>query len=139
MLALTAGRIALGYASSLVVFLILDTGWITLVVSPLYKSQLGSIVLDKPSVLPAIAFYLLYMAGLVFFAVAPALRNESWLTALMYGALYGFFAYITYALTNLAVLRGWTGVVAASDVLWGLAVSAITAAASYAITRWILG
>jgi uncharacterized membrane protein len=139
MLALTPGRLAVGYVCSLVVFLILDTGWITLVVSPLYKSQLGSIVLDKPSLLPAIAFYLLYMAGLVFFAVAPALRGQQWTTALLCGGLYGFFAYITYALTNLAVLRGWTGLVAASDVFWGVVVSGVTALVSYAATRWMLG
>jgi uncharacterized membrane protein len=137
--ALTPGRIGIAYAASLVVFLLLDTTWITLVVSPLYKSQLGAIVLDKPSLPPAIVFYLLYMAGLVFFGVLPALREQSWLTGLVFGGLYGFFAYITYAMTNLAILKGWTGLVASSDVGWGTVVSAITAAAAYAITRWIGG
>jgi uncharacterized membrane protein len=139
MATLTPGRIGIAYAASLVVFLLLDTSWITLVVSPLYKSQLGAIVLDKPSLPPAIVFYLLYMAGLVFFGVLPGLRGQSWTTALTFGGLYGFFAYITYAMTNLAVLKGWTGVVASSDIGWGTVVSAVTAAAAYGITRWIAG
>jgi uncharacterized membrane protein len=139
MLALTPARIGIAYIASLVVFLALDTTWITLVVSPMYKSQLGSIVLDKPSLPPAVVFYLLYMAGLVFFGVLPGLRNQSWTIASLYGGLYGFFAYVTYALTNLAVLKGWTGLVATSDIGWGVVVSGATAAASYAITRWIAG
>jgi uncharacterized membrane protein len=139
MLALTPARIGIAYVASLVVFLILDTTWITLVVSPMYKSQLGAIVLDKPSLPPAIVFYLLYMAGLVFFGVLPALRAQSWTTGLLYGGLYGFFAYVTYAMTNLAILKGWTGMVAGSDIGWGVVVSAVTAAVSYAITRWIGG
>jgi uncharacterized membrane protein len=136
---MTLGRVAIAYAASLVAFLVLDIGWITLVVSPMYKSELGTIVLDKPSVAPAVAFYLLYLAGLVFFAVVPALRGPSLTVALVNGALYGFFAYITYSLTNLSVLRGWTGMVAASDIAWGVVVSATAAVASYTVTRWIGG
>jgi uncharacterized membrane protein len=133
---MTLGRLAIAYGSSLIVFLLLDTGWITMVVLPMYKSELSSIMLDRPSLPSAIAFYLLYMVGLVYFAIAPGLRQESWTIALLNGALYGFFAYVTYSLTNLSVLRGWTNAIAASDIGWGVVVSGVTAVAATLITRW---
>ena len=92
-------------------------------------------MLDQINAPAAIAFYALYVVGIVIFAVSPALQSESWRTALIYGSLFGFFAYGTYNMTNLATLRGWPMSMVAVDMLWGTAISGASAALGFAVTR----
>jgi uncharacterized membrane protein len=78
----------------------------------------------------AIIFYLVFLVGLVIFAVYPAVEKGQWQYALFYGALFGFFTYATYDLTNLATLRDWPLSVTIVDMIWGtvlgMSVSVIT-------------
>jgi uncharacterized membrane protein len=84
---------------------------------------------DTPNMPAAVAFYLVYIFGVLFFAVRPALAAGDWRVGLLNGALFGFFAYATYDLTNLATLKGWSLPVSLVDIAWGAVLSAIAASA----------
>ncbi len=115
------------YAAAAVAFLVLDLVWLGVVARTFYRDRLGGLLRDDVDVVPALLFYLLYVLGIVVFAVAPALAAGSWMTAALYGALLGLVAYATYDLTNLATLAGWPLSVAVVDMLWGAAVTALAA------------
>ena len=115
-------------------FLALDVVWLGLMGPTLYRPQLGSLMLEKFLLAPAIAFYLIYPVGIAVFAVGPALQAASGGVALGHGLLLGFLAYATYNLTNLATLRGWSSVVTLVDIGWG---AIATGAAAFACF-WIL-
>ena len=114
----------------------LDVAWLSTAGPTIYKQQIGPLLLDKPAMGPAAAFYLLYGGGVVFFAVAPALRDGSWSTALLYGAVFGFMAYATYDLSNLATLRGYTTTIALVDLAWGTVLTGVSATVAYAVARY---
>jgi uncharacterized membrane protein len=86
----------------------------------------------------AILFYLLFIAGLIVFAVAPALESGGWTRALLLGAAFGFFAYATYDLTNLATLRDWPATLTVVDIAWGTVLGGTVATASFFIGTRIL-
>ena len=119
---------AKAYAGALVAFLAIDLVWISRVVRPMYDQQVGGLLRAEPRVGPAALFYLLYAAGIVYFAVLPALQSGGFKTALLNGALFGGLAYGTYAFTNHAVIQGWTLTLVAADVVWGVILTAVTAA-----------
>ncbi len=117
----------LAYVCTALVFLVIDAVWLTAMGDRFYKTLMGDMVLPGFRMGPAIAFYLLYVAGMVIFAVSPALANGKWTTALIFGAAFGFFAYATYDLTNQATLRNWPLVLTLVDLTWG---TVLTASAS---------
>jgi uncharacterized membrane protein len=82
----------------------------------------------------AVAFYIIYVLGVVFFAIKPALESRDWRSALIRGALFGFFAYATYDLTNLATLKVWSLKVSLIDMAWGTFITAAAASVSAAVT-----
>ena len=127
--------IALSYLVSGIAFLALDAAWLWFMGSALYRAQLGNLVLERFLLAPAIAFYLLYPVGIAVFAVAPALQAASGAVALGYGLLFGFLAYSTYNLTNMATVRGWSPVVTGIDIGWGAAATSAAAFAGYWITH----
>jgi uncharacterized membrane protein len=90
-----------------------------------YRRNLGHLLADKPHLGYAVVFYVLYIAGIVFFALRPALDGGSWLTALGYGAALGTFAYATYDLTNAATLKKWPLSIVVVDILWGAALTGL--------------
>lgn len=120
------------YAASAVSFLALDALWLGVVAQKLYQREFGSMLLEKPNMGAAAAFYSLYLFGVVFFAVKPALEGGGWMRALLQGALFGLVAYATYDLTNLATLKGFPVRVVAPDLIWGMVVTAVAAVAGYA-------
>lgn len=124
---------AAAYASALAVFGVADFFWLSFVGGPLFQAAMGEQFYFRP--VPAIAFYLIYPVGLVVFAVMPALRLASLSTAVAHGAAFGFFAYATYDLTNLATLRDYTAKLALVDLAYGTLVSSFTAGAAYAAAR----
>jgi len=107
------------FASAFVLFAAIDIFFITYVVTPLYRSKVPEILAAKFALIPALAFYFIYIFGIVYFAIIPALKSGSWITAFINGALLGVFAYGTFTLTNMAILKNWPFVIAASDILWG--------------------
>lgn len=121
----------IAYAASAVAFFLLDFVWLSLAVPRLYKPLLGTLLRDSPNLPVAAAFYLVYVVGLVVFAVMPATAAGSWLVALGLGALLGLVAYGTYDFTNLSTIRDWPLMVTIVDLAWGIAVSAVAALAGY--------
>jgi uncharacterized membrane protein len=119
------------YISTAIVFLGLDALWLSRVALGMYRQELGSLLLEKPNLLVAGAFYLLYVGGVVILAVAPALTEGNWLKALLFGAVLGLVAYGTYDITNLSTLRGWSTRLALIDIAWGAALSAVSATIGY--------
>ena len=119
------------YAAAAVAFCLADFLWLGFVAKGFIASQVGALVLDRPNWTAAAIFYALYLAGVVFFAVRPALAEGGLGSAVLHGALFGFFCYATYDLTNLATLKGWTLPMALVDIGWGTVVTAIAAAAGF--------
>ena len=117
------------YLISVPIFFAIDMVWLGLVASNFYKEKLGYIMgdINWPA---AIIFYLVFLVGLVIFAIYPAVVKEEWQYALIYGALFGFFTYATYDLTNLATLRDWPLSITLVDMVWGtvlgMSVSVVT-------------
>ena len=125
------------YFSTGIVFWILDFVWLGFVIKGFYMRELDGLLLPTPLMTPAIIFYLLYVIGIVVFAVMPALDSNSWTKALMLGALLGLMAYGTYDLSNLATLDGWSPRFAIIDIAWGTSVTAISATLGFWLSRLI--
>lgn len=123
------------YAAAAAAFLALDALWLGLIARDFYRGQLGDLMSPNPNMAAAAAFYALYVAGVVWFAIAPALGSGSWTTALLNGAVLGLVAYGTYDLTNLAVTRGFPAPLAVVDMVWGAALTAVAATAGYFAAR----
>ncbi|MEO1265557.1 MAG: DUF2177 family protein [Pseudomonadota bacterium] len=121
----------IAYAGTAVVFLALDALWLGVVAVSFYKEQLGDLLADRVKFGYAAGFYLIYCIGIVIFAVAPALKTGQWTDAALYGALFGFFCYATYDMTNLATIRGWPLPMSLVDMAWGSALTGTAAVAGY--------
>jgi len=132
-------QVLIAYPVTAVVFLALDAIWLTTMAERLYRPALGKLMLDRFEPLPAIAFYAVYIAGVLVFAVIPGLEGRRWTIALGLGALLGLVAYATYDLTNQATLRGWPWRVTLVDLCWGTFVTAVAAAAGCRVTAWLTG
>lgn len=116
---------------------VIDAVWLT-TANKFYKSQIGSLLLDKPNFLPAVIFYIIYIIGLVVFVINPALDKGSWAHAFGFGALFGLVAYATYDLTNLATIKGFTNTVVIVDLIWGTLLTGTVALVSYLVLKsWI--
>ena len=113
------------YAISVPVFFLIDMVWLGFIASNFYKEKLGDMM--EISWGPAVGFYLVYLIGLTLFAMYPALANGGWKYALLYGALFGFFTYATYDMTNLATLKDWPVSVVVVDIIWGTVLGASVA------------
>ena len=122
----------IGYIAAATAMALLDFAWLRMVTKPIYEPAIGAVLAEHTNVPAAVSFYVLYTLGIMVFATAPALRGGGWSTALAMGAAFGFFAYATYDLTNMATLKVWPVHLAALDIAWGTVVTAISATAGYA-------
>jgi uncharacterized membrane protein len=128
-------KTAVGYGAALLALAILDALWLGVVSREFYKARLGQLLLEQPVWSIAILFYLIHAAGMMVFPVPMALNGGTWMTAALYGALFGFFAYAAYDLTNLATLRGWPFSVSLVDLAWGTVATAAASTAGYLAAR----
>lgn len=126
------------YLLTVPVFLVVDLVWLGVVARRFYQQHLGYLMREQVQWPAAFVFYLLFVAGLLVFAVLPALEYKSLLKAVALGAFFGLITYSTYDLTNYATIRDWPLLVVVIDILWGMALSAIVASASYGLARWLL-
>jgi len=122
------------YLCTLAVFLPCDMVWLGTMANRLYRPTLGNILLSDANLPAAAVFYTIYPVGLVFFATVPALRSGSLAQASLCGALFGFFTYMTYDLTNQATLKNWTTQLTVIDIGWGTLLGAISATAAFWVT-----
>ena len=119
------------YAAAGAAFLILDMIWLGFAARGIYQAEIGPLLREPFNIPAATAFYLLYLFGVVFFAIAPALESGGLVRAALTGAVFGLVAYGTYDLTNLATLNGYTTRIAIIDMIWGAFLTAGAAAAGY--------
>lgn len=131
-------RYALAYVATGIAFALVDSVWLRTMSEKLYKVEIGELLADRFRLGPAIVFYLLYILGMMIFAVGPALQNGNWKTALCYGAAFGFMAYMTYDLTNFATLKVWSLKVTILDIVWGTVLTGLASAAGAAIANKIM-
>lgn len=132
-------KLVAAYLVFAAVFAVIDVVWIGTVAYEFYKQQLGDLMADEVNIPAAVGFYLLYVLGALIFVVAPALKLETGGVshALIYGALFGFFCYMTYDLTNLAVMKGFPTMMVYVDIAWGTFVTAACSAATVFIINRI--
>lgn len=121
------------YAAAAAFFFVVDLIWLGFVAKDFYRSSIGHLMGDGFNMPAVIAFYLIYTAGLFFFAVNPALEAGDWQKAAMLGAAFGFFAYATYDLTNMATLKDWPLVITLADMAWGSLLSGAVASVGHAV------
>jgi uncharacterized membrane protein len=112
-------------------FLALDAVWLSQMGPRLYRPVIGEMMAAQVRLVPAVAFYLIYVAGLVFFAVQPGLDSGRWTKALVNGAILGFVAYATYDLTNQATLKTWSTTLTLADLAWGAFASGVACAVGW--------
>ena len=128
------------YAATALVMLALDMLWLGLIARPVYQHGIGHLMAERPNVPVAMLFYVVYPVGLLVFAVLPNVVDPGWAKAAVSAALFGFFAYATYDLSNLATLKGWPIGMSLLDMAWGSAASALSGVAgNAALARWAAG
>lgn len=128
------------YIATGISFALIDSVWLRTMYERLYKPEIGELMYQGGFRLgPAVAFYLFYILGMMIFAVGPALHSGKWQTALLWGALLGFFCYMTYDLTNHATLKVWSTKVTVLDIIWGTVLTGSASLSGWWVTTLIFG
>ena len=129
----------IAYIATGISFAVIDSFWLRTMYTRLYVPEIGELLMKGLRWGPAISFYLLYILGIMIFAVGPALQSGKWQTALIQGAMFGFFCYMTYDLTNQATLKVWSLKVTILDMIWGTLLTGSAALGGYLITTAFVG
>lgn len=124
-------RYLLVYLTFLFSLVAIDLIWLLGIAKNLYRNEMGDLMASEPKLWIGLSFYLLYAIGACIFVIIPALSKQSWIYALQYGALFGLFCYMTYDLTNLAVVRDFPTRLAFIDIAWGSLVTAVSSTLAY--------
>jgi uncharacterized membrane protein len=123
----------IAYLVTAIVFFGMDFAWLSFANGAVYKPRIGALLLESPNMPIAAGFYLLYVVGILAFAVFPAIAQGDWFRAAWGGALLGLVAYGTYDVTNMATLIGWSAVVSVIDMAWGTFATGTAATAAYLV------
>jgi uncharacterized membrane protein len=125
------------YALTTLAFFAIDLVWLGVVASSFYQKHLGPIL--RPDIVwgAALAFYALYIAGILVFAVVPGLQAGSLVRAVSLGAFFGLVAYATFDLTGMALIREFNWTVVIVDLIWGTVLTGSVAAAGFAAGQWL--
>ena len=126
------------YLLTFFVFFLVDIVWLGMVSKNIYSKYLGHLMSPNVNWVAAIVFYLLFIGGLVFFVIQPALLKESLQYAILVGGFFGLIAYGTYDLTNLATLKDWPIMITVIDLVWGTFLNAATAGITYSAAQRFL-
>ena len=119
----------------MVIFLIIDLVWLSMIAKPFYQRSIGHLMADNFRMGAAFLFYFFYVIGIVYFCVSGA---DGWQAAAVNGALFGFFCYATYDMTNYATLRDWPLGMVVVDIAWGTILSATTAGLGFTVSRRLI-
>jgi uncharacterized membrane protein len=130
-------KLLISYALTFVVFFIVDMAWLGLIAKDLYKKYLGDFLSEQVNWTAAVIFYLLFIVGVFIFAIMPAVEKNSVVSAITLGALFGFFTYATYDLTNLATLKNWPITIVFIDIIWGSVLTGIVSTAGFYIVKYV--
>ena len=123
------------YGIAFLVFIVIDLIWLVFVAKNLYQKELGYLMGEKPNLIAAAAFYLIFITGVVFFVINPALEKGSWIYALLTGLFFGFVTYATYDLTNLATIKDWPLKITIIDLIWGSSLGGFVSTITYFILK----
>ncbi len=123
------------YLIAVPIFVIIDLVWLGVIAKGIYKKYIGHLMLPTPNWPVAVMFYLIFIVGLVIYAINPAIKESSWLVALGYGAMFVFFTYMTFDLTNSAILKDWPWRIVVIDIIWGMVLSGSVSVIAYFIGR----
>jgi uncharacterized membrane protein len=126
------------YPVAIAAFLIIDLLWLGVVARSFYQAQMGHLMKENVNWFAAVAFYLVFVVGIVILVVMPALDRQSLLQAIVLGALFGLVTYAAYDLTNLATLEGFPVTVAIVDLAWGAVLCSSVSAVTYVVGLRIL-
>lgn len=126
------------YLVTFIIFFVIDLIWIGFIATNIYKKHIGHLLLENPNLFPAFIFYALYVLGLLFFVINPALEKQSLKEALISGMFFGLICYSTYDLTNLATLKNWSTFITIIDILWGTFLGGFVSLSSYFIINKIV-
>jgi uncharacterized membrane protein len=121
-------KLLLPYLAIVATMMVLDVIWIGGIARPLYQRGIGHLMAERPDFVAAVAFYLLFAAGVMAFVVLPRAPG-AWQLAAAWGALFGFMTYMTYDLTNMATLRDWPLALSFIDTAWGCVATGLAATA----------
>lgn len=125
------------YLLTIPLFFAIDLLWLGVIARNLYQQHLAHLLSPRVNWPAALCFYAIYIVGILIFAVKPALADQSLAKSALWGALFGFFTYATYDLTNLATLRNWPLKLVFIDIAWGTILCTLVATGSYQIGRWL--
>jgi uncharacterized membrane protein len=117
------------------VFLGIDMLWLTVIAQKFYKAQIGHLMADKAKLLPAAIFYVLFIAAMVYFVIAPALEHQNLTKLILSATIFGLVTYATYDLTNMATLKDWPLLVTVVDLAWGTFISLAVSVITYLIRK----
>jgi len=121
----------LSYLFTFASFLLIDLLWLGVIAKPIYQKLLGNFLSSQVNWPAAMIFYAFYVVGIFIFAVVPAAEKNSVSQSLITGALFGFFAYMTYELTNYSTMNGWPWQIVVIDIIWGAVLTSIVALIGY--------
>lgn len=130
-------KLLISYVLTFAVFLLIDLTWLGFIAKDLYKKYLGEFLSEQVNWTAAIVFYLLFVVGVFIFAIMPSVEKGSVVSAIVLGALFGFFTYATYDLTNLATLKNWPLNIVFIDVLWGAVLTSSVSTAGFYIVKYV--
>ena len=130
-------QIFLLYFITLAIFVALDAVWIWAISRRLYRSYMEGLLRARFNLFPAIIFYLMYIAGVMIFVVVPAFNNTSLGQAMGTGILFGLFSFGTYSLTNLAIIRDWSPLVAMIDMIEGMFITGVACSVAFYLSQVI--
>ena len=134
---LETSKFILTYLLTIPIFFAVDMVWLGIIAKNHYQKQIGHLLAPNVNWTAAIIFYLVFIFGIVFFAVAPAIEKDSLKVAIIHAALFGALAYATYDLTNLATLKNWPVAIVIIDIIWGAVLTTVVAVAGYYIAQWV--
>ncbi len=120
------------------VFMVIDLLWLGFIAKNVYQKYLGYIMAKKINWVAAVVFYMLFIMGMLFFVINPAIEAQSVQTALINGAAFGFITYATYDLTNLSTLEGWPIQITIIDLIWGTSLATLVSVISYFIINLVM-
>ena len=132
---MNVGGVIVSYILTALVFFAIDLAWLGLVARDMYRRYIGHLMSSRVNWVAGVFFYLTFIVGILVFAVYPSVDKGSVLHAAARGALFGFFAYSTYDLTNLATLKDWPLSITIVDITWGMVLTSVVSAFGFYIVK----
>ena len=126
------------YFLTALLFFAIDLIWLGVIAKNFYSRHLGRLLRERVNWTAAILFYLLYILGIMIFAILPGISSASLLRTLILGVLYGLFTYATYDLTNLATLKDWPVKIVVVDIFWGMVLCGLVSAGGFIVATRLL-